>query len=277
MSTQSQKTIFITGSSSGLGRATAKLFASKGWKVIATMRNPDKETELDKLSGVVLLPLDVTDPKQIKETVDKAVTRGGVDVVFNNAGYGMAGPLEGLTDEQIVRMVDTNMMGAIRTTKAFIPYFRERQAGLFINTTSIGGLITVPFNSMYHATKWALEGWSESMAFELKQFGIGLKTVEPGGMKTDFFTRSFDTGRHQAYDKLVDKVMSVITDPKQMETYSSPLQIAEVVYAAATDGKDQLRYVAGEDARATYAMRLQVGDEAFRKAMEQQFFGSEQH
>ena len=202
MSTQNQKTIFITGSSSGLGRATAKLFSSKGWKVIATMRNPDKETELDKLAGVVLLPLDVTDPKQIKATVDKAVTMGGVDVVFNNAGYGMAGPLEGLTDEQIVRMVDTNMMGAIRTTKAFVPYFREKSAGLFINTTSIGGLITVPW---------------------------------------------------------------------QMETYSSPAQIAEVVYEAATDGTDQLRYVAGEDAKATYAMRLQVGDEAFRKAIAQQF------
>jgi NAD(P)-dependent dehydrogenase (short-subunit alcohol dehydrogenase family) len=274
MSTQNQQTIFITGSSSGLGRATAKLFASKAWKVIATMRNPDKETELDKLAGVVLLPLDVTDSKQIKETVDKAVAMGGVDVVFNNAGYGMAGPLEGLTDEQMVRMVDTNMMGAIRTTKAFLPYFRKKGGGLFINTTSIGGLITVPFNSLYHATKWALEGWSESMAFELKQFGIGLKIVEPGGMKTDFFTRSFDTGRHQAYDKLVEKVMSVITDPGQMETYSSPAQIAEVVYEAATDGKDQLRYVAGEDAKATYAMRLQIGDEAFRKAMNQQFFGT---
>lgn len=273
MSTPNQKTIFITGSSSGLGRATAKLFASKGWKVIATMRSPDKETELNKLAGVVLLPLDVTNPGQIRDAVDKVVEMGGVDVVFNNAGYGMAGPLEGLTDEQIVRMVDTNLMGAIRTTKAFIPYFREKRAGLFINTTSIGGLITVPFNSMYHATKWALEGWSESMAFELKQFGVGLKIVEPGGMKTDFFTRSFDTGRHQAYDKLVDKVMSVITDPKQMETYSSPGQIAEVVYAAATDGKDQLRYVAGEDAKATYAMRLQIGDEAFRQAMDQQFFG----
>lgn len=113
------------------------------------------------------------------------------------------------------------------------------------------------------------------MAFELKRFGIGLKTVEPGGMKTDFFTRSFDTGRHPAYDKLVDKVMSVITDPKQMETYSSPGQITEVVYEAATDGKDQLRYVAGEDAKATYAMRLQIGDEAFRKAIDQQFFGTE--
>jgi NAD(P)-dependent dehydrogenase (short-subunit alcohol dehydrogenase family) len=246
----------------------------KGWKVIATMRSPGKETELDKLAGVVLLPLDVTDSKQIKETVDKAVAMGGVDVVFNNAGYGMAGPLEGLSDEQIVRMVETNLMGAIRTTKAFLPYFREKRGGLFINTTSIGGLITVPFNSLYHATKWALEGWSESMAFELKQFGIGLKIIEPGGMKTDFFTRSFDTGRHQAYDQLVDKVMSVITDPKQMVTYSLPAQIAEVVYEAATDGKDQLRYVAGEDAKATYAMRLQIGDEAFRKAISQQFFGS---
>src|SRR5688572_18077085 len=98
MSTQNQKTIFITGSSSGLGRATAKLFASKGWKVIATMRNPEKETELNQLAGVALLSLDVTDPEQIKSAVDQVVAMGGVDVVFNNAGYGLAGPLEGLTD-----------------------------------------------------------------------------------------------------------------------------------------------------------------------------------
>jgi len=273
MSNRNQKTIFITCASSGLGRATAKLFASKGWNVIATMRNPDKETELSQLSGLELLPLDVTDPDQIKETAERVVAMHGVDVVFNNAGYGLAGPLEGLSDEQIIRMVNTNMMGAIRITKAFIPYFREKRAGLFINTTSIGGLIAVPFNSIYHATKWALEGWSESMAFELSQFGIGMKTISPGGMRTDFFTRSFDTGRHEAYDKLVDKVMSIITDPKQMESYSSPDQIAEVVYEAATDGKDQLRYVAGADAKATYAMRLQMGDEAFRKAMDKQFFG----
>jgi short-subunit dehydrogenase len=136
--------------------------------------------------------------------------------------------------------------------------------------------MTVPFNSIYHATKWALEGWSESMAFELNQFGIGMKVIEPGGMKTDFFSRSLDTGRHPAYDPLVDKVMSAITDPKQMATYSTPEQIAEVVYEAATDGKDQLRYVAGADAKAMYAMRLQMGDEAFRKVINQQFFGQQQ-
>jgi short-subunit dehydrogenase len=196
-----------------------------------------------------------------------------VDVVFNNAGYGMAGPLEGQTDEQMLRMVHTNLLGPIRTTKAFVPYFRKKGTGLFINTTSIGGLITVPFNSMYHATKWALEGWSESMAFELNQVGIGMKILEPGGMRTDFFTRSFDSGRHAAYDALMDKVMTAITDPKQMETYSTPEQIAEVVYEAATDGKDQLRYVAGADGKATYEARRQLGDEAFRRAIKQQFFG----
>jgi NAD(P)-dependent dehydrogenase (short-subunit alcohol dehydrogenase family) len=269
----SQKTIFITGSSSGLGRAAAELFASKGWKVIATMRTPEKETELASIPGVTLMALDTTDADQIHRVAQDVIAHGGVDVVFNNAGYGMAGPLEGFTDEQIGRMIDTNLMGAIRVTKAFVPYFRQKKSGMFINTTSIGGLIAVPFNSIYHATKWALEGWSESMAFELGQFGIGMKTISPGGMRTDFFTRSFDTGKHEAYDALVDKVMNVIRDPKQMATYSSPDQIAEVVYEAATDGKDQLRYVAGEDAKATYAMRLRVGDEAFRKGMAQQFFG----
>ena len=273
MSEPRRRTIFITGSSSGLGRASARLFASRGWMVMATMRNPEKETELTKLPDIVPIALDITDRHQIEIAAARAVAMGGVDVVFNNAGYGMSGPLEGLTDEQMLRMVNTNLMGTIRTTKAFIPHFRERKAGLFVNTTSIGGLITVPFNSLYHATKWALEGWSESMAFELNQLGIGVKIVEPGGMKTDFFTRSLDVGRHPAYDAWLDRVMGAITDPKQMETYSTPEQIAEVVYEAATDGKDQLRYVAGPDAKATYATRLQLGDEAFRKAIRQQFFG----
>jgi len=249
MTDEKQKVIFITGSSSGLGRAAAKLFASRGWKVIATMRNPNSEKELTKIPGVTLMALDTTDPQQIQSVAQQVVASGGVDVVFNNAGYGLAGPLEGLSDEQVLRMVNTNMLGPIRTTKAF--------------------------NSISHATKWALEGWSESMAFELNQFGIGVKVVEPGGIKTDFFTRSPDTGRHPAYDALVDKVMSAITDPKQMATYSTPEQIAEVVYEAANDGKDQLRYVAGADAKATYAMRLQMGDEAFRKAINQQFFGQQ--
>ena len=254
-------------------RPVAKLFASRGWKVIASMRNPNNDKELGRIPGISLVSLDITDPREIDRVAQDVVASGGVDVVFNNAGYGLTGALEALTDEQILRVVETNMLGAIRTTKAFIPHFREKRAGLFINTTSIGGLMTVPFNSLYHATKWALEGWSESMAFELNQFGISIKTVEPGGMKTDFFTRSLDTARHPEYDGLVDRVMGIVRDPERMATYSSPEQIAEVVYEAATDGKDQLRYVAGADAKAMHEMRLQIGDEAFRKSIAQQFFG----
>ncbi|RQO65866.1 short-chain dehydrogenase/reductase [Pedobacter sp. KBW06] len=264
------KTIFITGASTGLGKATAKLFASKGWKVIATMRKPEEEKELNLIENIGLLPLDVTNLAQIEATTREAIASGDIDVVFNNAGYGLMGPLESTSDAQLVRQLDTNILGVIRVTQAFIPYFRERQAGLFISTTSIGGLITFPFSSVYHATKWALEGWSESMAFELKKIGVGIKTVSPGGIKTDFLSRSADMSTHPVYEKWVEKMFSGFD-----ENHFTPAeQIADVVYEAATDGKDQLRYVAGEDAKALYAQRLELGDEAFRKQMGQTFLGN---
>lgn len=190
-----------------------------------------------------------------------------IDVVFNNAGYGLMGPLESVTDQQLERQLDTNLLGVIRVTQAFIPYFRERQKGLFITTTSIGGLITFPFSSVYHATKWALEGWSESMAFELKKIGVGIKTVSPGGIKTDFLNRSAEIAAHPAYEKWFRQLFAGFSE----DNFSAAELIAGVVYEAATDGKDKLRYVAGEDAVNLYAQRLQLGDEAFRKQMEQVF------
>lgn len=267
------KTIFITGASSGLGKATAKLFASKGWNVIATMRAPEKETELTTIPNITLLALDVTDAKQIGETAEQTIQSGIPDVVFNNAGYGLAGPLEGTTDEQLTNEINTNLLGVMRVTKAFIPHFRERKAGLFITTTSIGGLVAFPFNSVYHATKWALEGWSESLAFELNKFGIGVKTVSPDGIATDFAGRSLVITDHPAYTELVNKVMKAFMNPERAAANSTAEQIAEVVYEAATDGKDTLRYVAGQDAKALYARRLQAGDEQFRKDIGTSFLG----
>ena len=265
--------IFITGSSTGLGRATAELFAKKGWQVVATMRRPDREQTLAQLPGVTLMALDVTRPDQIRAAARSAIESGPIDVVFNNAGYGLAGPLEGTTDAQIVQEVDTNLLGVIRTTQAFIPHFRERKAGLFINTTSIGGLVTFPFNSVYHATKWAIEGFSESVAFELGRLGIGVKTVSPGGIKTDFLSRSLVMAQHPAYDALVSRALAHFTDPNRQARYSTAEQIAAVVYEAATDGKRQLRYVAGADAQEAWAQRKAVGDEAFRAGVDQLFFG----
>ena len=265
-------TIFITGSSTGLGRATAQLFAERGWNVIATMRHPEKESALASTPGITLLPLDVTDRAQIESAARRALELGGVDVLFNNAGYGLAGPLEGTSDEQLTREIDTNLLGVIRTTQAFLPHFREKRSGLIITTTSIGGLVTYPFNSVYHATKWALEGWSESLAFELEPFGVQIKTVSPGGIKTDFVSRSLVLASHPAYDALVQKVMAVFMNPARTATQSTAAQIAETVYEAATDGTDQIRYLAGADAKATFAQRTAVGAEVFRKAIASTFF-----
>ena len=126
---------------------------------------------------------------------------------------------------------------------------------------------------MYHATKWALEGWSESMAFELEPFNIQIKTVSPGFITTDFATRSLVLTSHPAYVTHVQKVMAAFGDPDRAARHSSAEQIAEVVYEAATDGKDKLRYVAGSDAKAAYAQRLAVGAEAFRKGIRARFLG----
>jgi len=266
-----QKTIFITGASSGLGKATAKLFQSKGWNVIATMRNPEKETELIQLKNVTLLPLDVTNAEQIKTTAAKAISLHPIDVVFNNAGYGLMGALEALSDEQILKEVNTNLLGVLRVTKAFIPHLREKKSGVFISTTSIGGLFGFPLHSIYHATKFAIEGWSEGMSFELGLHNIGIKTVAPGGIATDFIGRSLDRSSHPEYRELEDKLFAAVDG--MMQSASTAEQIAEVVYEAATDGKDQIRYVAGEDAKAMYAHRLEIGNEEFRKEIRKQMLG----
>lgn len=267
------QTIFITGSSTGLGRASALLFASKGWKVIATMRNPAKETELQKVAGITVLPLDVTDPAQIAETAKAALALGPVDVLFNNAGYGMAGAFEAASDAQLVDEINTNLLGVMRVTQAFLPAMRERGSGVILTTTSIGGLMTFPFNSVYHATKWGLEGWSESLAFELEPFGIRVKTIAPGGISSDFGGRSLVTTPHPAYMDGLGKVMAAFSNPQRRAGGSTPEQIAVAVYAAATDETVRVTHVAGEDAKATYSQRLAVGVEAFRDGIRTTFLG----
>jgi NAD(P)-dependent dehydrogenase (short-subunit alcohol dehydrogenase family) len=257
------KTIFITGASAGLGKATAKLFQAKGWNVIATMRNPQKETELTSLDNITLLPLDITNPHAITTTVDQVMKKRQIDVVFNNAGYGLAGALETYTDEAIVEQVNTNLIGAIRVTKAFIPYFKSQGGGLFITTTSVFGFITCPVSSIYNATKWALEGWAESMYYELALFNIGIKTIAPGLISSNF-VNGMTAFTNPDYDLLFEKMLRVFMEDKFLEA-SSPEVIAQVVLDAATDDRDQLRYLAGSDAIRLSQLRADLGNEGFRK------------
>ncbi len=269
------QTIFITGSSTGLGRATAKLFANKGWNVIATMRDPSKETELGRLPGVTVMALDVTSLAQIRDAAAKALAMGPVDVLFNNAGYGLSGPFEGATDEQLQTQLNTNLLGVMRVTQAFLPAMRERRSGLILTTTSIGGLVAFPFNSVYHATKWALEGWTESLAHEIRPFGLRARTVAPGGISTDFSSRSLVVTQHPAYAENFGKTIATFRDPARAAQRSTAEMIAEDVWRAVTDEADHITYVAGADAKALYALRLSAGIDAFRKEVRKRFLGEE--
>ena len=266
-------TIFITGTSTGLGKAAAKLFAEKGWTVVATMRKPEDEKELESIPNIHLKSLDVTNPEQVKKVVEETIAEFDVDVVFNNAGYGLTGPFEAATEEQIFRNINTNLLGVMRVTQAFIPNFREKRKGMFITTTSVGGSISLPMNSVYHAAKFGVEGWSESLAYELEQFGIVMKTVAPGGISTDFAGRSLDVTQHPAYEEYFSKILTVFQDPERRKDYSTPEHIASIVYEAATDGKNQFKYPAGNDALGYFAQKNSMSQEDLHQFIQKMFTG----
>lgn len=260
-----KNTILITGASSGIGKETAKLFQSKGWNVIATMRNPENEKELSGLDNVLVSKLDVLDLNTIENTVKEGIARfGKIDVLLNNAGYGAFGPIEAFTREKIVRQFDTNVIGLLDVSRAVLPHFRANKSGIIINISSIGGKLTFPLGALYHGTKFAVEGISEAMSYEVSQFGGKVKLVEPGAIATDFVSRSIDISNDESmleYQPIVAKVMAGV---ENMFQNASPASVvAEVIYTAATDGTDQLRYTAGEDAKMIVAQRQQTGDKEF--------------
>ncbi len=164
------------------------------------MRSPSDHADLAS-DHVRTLALDVTDPAAIRPAVDQALQAfGHIDVLVNNAGYGAFGPFEAATNEQIERQYATNVTGLMYVTREFLPHFRERKGGTIINISSVGGCATFPLYSLYHGTKWAVEGFSESLNFELEPFGIRVKLVEPGSIKTDFITRSLDVLKQDGLD-----------------------------------------------------------------------------
>ncbi len=266
-------TIVITGASSGIGKATARYFAQQGWRVAATMRKPENETELTQVQNVKLYRLDVIDKASIGQARDNILKDfGTVNVVLNNAGYGLVGAFEAASEEQIKRQFDTNLFGLMAVTKAFLPHFRADKAGTFINVSSIGGLVTFPFISFYHSTKWAVEGFSESLSYELSELGIKVKIIEPGAIATDFGQRSlvFATNPEISdYDESSAKFQKAM---EAMGGNPSPASlVAEVIYQAANDDSDKLRYIAGEDAKQLYELRKNVGDTQFISTMKERF------
>jgi NAD(P)-dependent dehydrogenase (short-subunit alcohol dehydrogenase family) len=257
------QTAFITGASTGIGRAAAVYFRDHGWNVVATMRNPSEHSGLDS-ERVRTVALDVTDAATIRPAFEQALKAfGQIDVLVNNAGYGAFGPFEAATNEQIERQYATNVTGLMFVTREFLPHFRERKSGVIVNISSVGGRATFPLYSLYHGTKWAVEGFSESLNFELNPFGIRVKLVEPGVIKTDFVTRSLDVLKKDGLD-VYDAFTKKFTEGwSSARNASSPELVAEVIYGAATDGTDQLRYTAGDDAKMVIETRAKISQEDY--------------
>jgi NAD(P)-dependent dehydrogenase (short-subunit alcohol dehydrogenase family) len=246
-----KKTVLITGTSSGIGKDAAKFFQSKGWNVIASMRSPENEKELHSLQNTLVSRLDVLDLDSIASTVKAGIEKfGKIDVLVNNAGYGAYGPLESFPREKILRQFNTNVIGLMDVTRAVLPHFRKNKNGIIINISSMGGKMTFPLGSLYHGTKFAVEGITESLRYEVEQFGGRVKIVEPGAIATDFAGRSFDFNHDESmteYQNIVSKITEVM--PSMVKNAGPVNIVSKVIYQAATDGKSKLRYMAGSDAK----------------------------
>lgn len=238
-----KKVIFITGASTGIGRETAVYFSKKGWNVAATMRSPEKGKDLLQHPNIAIFAVDVLDSNSIKKAIDAVLIKfGNIDVLFNNAGYGLVGAFEAMTQEQIKKQFDTNIFGVMNVTRSILPYFRSKNSGVIINTSSMGGIITFPLYSVYHATKWALEGFAESLQYELRPFNIKVKNIEPGAIKTEFET-AIEFVSISAYDRYTKPVHQTMLDT--YKTAPGPQVVAKKVWQAASDGSYRLRYPVG--------------------------------
>ncbi|MDR3689687.1 MAG: SDR family oxidoreductase [Fimbriimonas sp.] len=265
-------TILITGASSGIGRATAKHFHAKGWNVIATMRNPEREDDLTTFENTLVTRLDVLETASIDQAAASGIERfGRIDVLLNNAGYGAYGPLEAFDIDGIRRQFDTNVIGLLAVTKSVLPHMRANRSGTIINISSIGGKMAFPLGTLYHGTKFAVEGLSEALRFELDAIGVKVKIVEPGSIKTDYIGRSFDFRNDESMTEYQAAVRSFLDSVKPMTQHASPPElVADVIYGAATDGSHQLRYAAGEDARQLIANRKTQDDDTLFSAIKSQ-------
>ena len=261
----SNKVVLVTGSSSGIGRSTVESFSAAGWTVVATMRTPQKEKLLQKLPGVELIALDVTDNDSIKTVVKKVFEdHGRIDAVVNNAGYGLVGVFEDTTEEQIRRQFDTNVFGLMSVCREVIPFMRSQGFGHIINVSSVGGRITLPLYSAYHSTKWAVEGFTESLQFELGGFGIKTVLIEPGAIKTDFYDRSADRTElefNSPYKAYADHVYGQYDSAAQSAV--GPEVVAKVILKAATTNKPKQRYPVGGNAPALMKLRKFLPEKIF--------------
>jgi NAD(P)-dependent dehydrogenase (short-subunit alcohol dehydrogenase family) len=252
---QRENVAVVTGSSSGNGSETSLLLAKNGFYTYATMRNIDKSTTMKEIARkdrlhLEVLRLDVTDDNSVTDAIDMISSRHGrIDVLVNNAGYDAFGAVEELSMKEIRQQFETNFFGAVRLMKAVIPIMRKQRSGIIVNVSSIGGLVGVPLNSAYTGSKFALEGFSESMKYELEDFGIKVILIEPGAVNTNFL-ETLEARRAINPDSPYLELSKKASEGRKaaFKQASSPMQVAEVILNAIKSEKPNTRYLVGNDA-----------------------------
>lgn len=259
------KTVLITGSSSGIGRAAVVAFAEAGWNVAATMRTPEPGAFAD-YARVKTFRLDVTDPASITQAFRGAQSDfGTVNVVVNNAGYAVDGVFEAMDDTVIQKQFDANVFGLMRVTREAIMHMRGSGGGVIVQVSSMGGRLAFPLYSIYHASKWAVEGFSESLQYELDPFNIRIKIIEPGVITTAFYGSSRRLVRppsDMSYHKFVDRVERV--SRRAAARGEDPAKVAATIVRAASDTSQRLRYIVGKPAPMLLMLRRMVPERLFR-------------
>jgi NAD(P)-dependent dehydrogenase (short-subunit alcohol dehydrogenase family) len=271
-----KKTVLITGTSSGLGKTAAKHFAGRGWNVVATMRAPEQEKNLAGLSDVLVTRLDVQDRESIQRAIEAGIARfGKIDALINNAGFGLFGVFEAISREKVQQQFDINVFGVMDVTRAILPHFRKNKGGLIINVSSGAGVFTLPMLSLYCASKFALEGFSESLSYELASQKIVVKIVEPGGvLSTNFGKRSGEEAAQNAspadYDAFVAGANAIFAGLRG-QRLATEEDVAKVIFTAATDGTDQLRYVATDDILPLVKARRETSEQQYIEFMRSRY------
>ena len=274
-----KKFALVTGSSSGIGFESALLLARNGFHTYASMRNLEKSRNIVEIANRDELPLqiiqlDVDDDKSVKDAIYRIENeQGRIDVVVNNAGYLLIGPFEELSIKEFKEQFETNFFGAIRVIIEVLPIMRKQRAGTIVNISSLAGRIGLPLNSPYVSSKFALEGLSESMAYELEQFGIKVVLIEPGYIKTNV-ANSFKTGKNVVVTAADNKNNSPYAELTQnriaalgpsVEAGLDPIDVAKLILKAATSENSDLRYLVGDGAIKLMDIRKNTSDENFRK------------
>lgn len=273
------KVAVVTGSSSGIGYETSLALAREGFLTYATMRNLEKGSGIKSDSDKENLPLkivqlDVTDDASVSNAMQSIISDSGrIDVIVNNAGYGLVGAFEDLSLDEIKQQYETNFFGVVRVTQAVLPIMRKQKSGKIINISSGAGRFGYPGGSAYVSTKFAMEGLSESLSYELDPFGIKVILVEPGVIRTNFGNGMVVAKKSQdpasAYVSMSRKMNEVLG--QLMQNGSPPSLVANLVLQAAKSDSPSLRYLAGKDVEQWVDQKKKMSDKEFFNMMNQLF------